>query len=183
MIQLPVSVVPEVRSHLSQDGVTSVKFMQDGRKPVELGSLANHVTEVTNEVGFVCKKCELGFPEAHYLNNHQKKLCYPSDSFLERGTIKLIQVTLACKVCTIDEPLRTLDEFSNHCDSDIHKREIRQHSMFNSVKENDVEDVVRKITALAQARVTLDATDSNANIPKRPRLDLMGEATTAASGH
>ncbi|GFR04272.1 uncharacterized protein TNCT_101971 [Trichonephila clavata] len=130
LLQLPASALPEVTGRLTQPGNSVARFSQDGKSLSDLRSLVpeadfRQASEVTVDVGFVCKKCHMVYPAEVLCLNHQRASCFQNKPVSEiKATLKLVQCHVECRACR--ERFTTIIDFKFHCDMDRHIKRVQK---------------------------------------------------------
>ncbi|GIY34011.1 uncharacterized protein CDAR_465321 [Caerostris darwini] len=130
LLQLPASALPEVTGRLTQPGNSVARFSQDGKSLSDLRSLVpeadfRQASEVTVDVGFVCKKCHMVYPAEVLCLNHQRASCFQNKPVSEiKATLKLVQCHVECRACR--ERFTTIIDFKFHCDMDRHMKRVQK---------------------------------------------------------
>ncbi|XP_054720724.1 uncharacterized protein LOC129230351 [Uloborus diversus] len=130
LLQLPASALPEVSTRLAQSGNSIARFSQDGKSLSDLRNLVpeadfRQATEVTVDVGFVCKKCHMVYPAEVLCLNHQRTACFQSKPVGEiKAMLRLVQCHVECRACR--ERFTTIVDFKFHCDMDRHIKRVQK---------------------------------------------------------
>ncbi|UYV84164.1 hypothetical protein LAZ67_X001375 [Cordylochernes scorpioides] len=129
LLQLPVGALPEVGLQLSGPGATCARYSQDGKTLADLAGLVAppdlaQASEVEQDVGFACKKCQLVFPAEVLCQAHQRSACFAKNPE-HAGTLRLTQVQIECRVCR--DRFATLLDFKFHCDMDRHIKRVHKY--------------------------------------------------------
>lgn len=130
LLQLPASALPEVTGRLTQSGNSVARFSQDGKTLADLRTLVpepdfRQASEVTVDVGFVCKKCHTVYPAEVLCLNHQRTTCFQNKAVNEiKATLKLVQCHVECRACK--ERFTTIMDFKFHCDMDRHIKRVQK---------------------------------------------------------
>jgi len=124
--------------------------------------------ETEIELGFVCKKCRLGFPREAALLAHQRNVCYPGELADSRGAIRLLGTQFECRKCMPIRVFQSVQELFRH-ETDAHKSDPQTLIPFkpDSGLTHEMENVVNQITALAAQVAKESSPDSNANFSVR----------------
>lgn len=130
LLQLPSSALPEITAKLNQPGVSSVRFMQDGRSINELQCLISDadfaaISEADVEVGFTCKKCHMTYPAEVLCLGHQRASCFAKQNTDIKATLKLVQIYIECRVCR--ERFSSIMDYKFHCDCDRHVKRVQKY--------------------------------------------------------
>ena len=134
LLQLPSSALSEITAKLNQPGISTVRFMQDGRSIEELRCIINDVdykmiNETDVEVGFACKKCHMTYPAQVLCLGHQRASCFAKQNSEIKATLILVQIYIQCKVC--NEKFASNMEYKFHCDCERHMKRVRKAQMLN----------------------------------------------------
>ncbi len=132
LLQLPPSALPEITNKLNQFGISSVRFMQDGRNIDELRCVISDldfkmINESDVEVGFTCKKCHMTYPAEVLCLGHQRASCFAKQSSDIKATLKLVQIYIECRAC--HEKFASIIEYKFHCDCDRHIKRTQKYEM------------------------------------------------------
>lgn len=132
LLQLPPNILPEITSKLNQMGISSVRFMQDGRSIDELRPVLSDydfkmISESDVEVGYTCKKCHMTYPAEVLCLGHQRASCFAKQSADIKATLKLVQIYIECRACR--EKFGSIFEYKFHCDCDRHRKRTQKLEM------------------------------------------------------
>jgi hypothetical protein len=135
LLQLPPSILPEITTKLNQMGISSVRFMQDGRAIEELRPVISEydykmINESDVEVGFTCKKCHMTYPAEVLCLGHQRASCFAKQNSDIKATLKLVQIYIECRACR--EKFGSIFEYKFHCDCDRHRKRAHKLEMTNT---------------------------------------------------
>ncbi|GIX72806.1 uncharacterized protein CEXT_167731 [Caerostris extrusa] len=90
-----------------------------------LKPISGRASEVTVDVGFVCKKCHMVYPAEVLCLNHQRASCFQNKPVSEiKATLKLVQCHVECRACR--ERFTTIIDFKFHCDMDRHMKRVQK---------------------------------------------------------
>lgn len=128
------------------------------------------------ELGYVCKRCKLVFPNEPAVRGHQSKTgC--------GGVLAIKQYVYACKMCQDSYQFNSMAELQRHFDMK-HPTAARCASPL----ADEMENVVNQITALAAAKAAAqNSEDSNGNLFCQPgdvaKKSKLFAAAVAAAAH
>ena len=163
LLQLPPSILPEITSKLNQLGISSVRFMQDGRSIDELRPAISEydfrlINESDVEVGFTCKKCHMTYPAEVLCLGHQRASCFAKQNSDIKATLKLVQIYIECRVCR--EKFGSIFEYKFHCDCDRHRKKTQKLEMSGNA------------TSSASAITTNGQTNSSSDMTTNSLADM-----------
>lgn len=172
MLQRSPAALQQIARTFSEPGVSEARFTLDGSTR---SSLAEHFTSSETkiirthsmDVGVLCKACQTLYGSEAAVVQHQRSGC-PAESpnSSSGGATRLVLLQHECLAC--DEKCPTVAEIRNHFNSDQHRRRLTSVGSNGLVVEqppptasspsgglsSQIEDVVKQLTALAQATST-----------------------------
>lgn len=210
MLQRSPAALQQIAKTFSESGVSEARFTLDGStrsslaehlSPMELKLVRTHSTDV----GVLCKACQTLYGSEAAVVQHQRAGCpqsAESSASSSGGATRLVLLQHECMACEEKSP--TLSELRSHFNGDQHRRQSAKltgavlngnaagspadqpppptASSPSSGLSSQIEDVVKQLTALAQATSTPGQTtvtpsfgsknnsgdcDTNANIAQR----------------
>ena len=207
MLQRSPAALQQIAKTFSESGVSEARFTLDGSTR---SSLADHLSAIvlklvrthSTDVGVLCKACQTLYGSEAAVVQHQRAGCPQTaeSSATSGGATRLVLLQHECMAC--DEKCPTLAELRNHLNGDQHRRQSAKltgaalngnaasspdqplpptASSPSSGLSSQIEDVVKQLTALAQATATNPGSaapsfgvknnsgdcDTNANIAQR----------------
>ena len=176
MLQRSPAALQQIAKTFSESGVSEARFTLDGSTR---SSLADHLTSAemklvrshSTDVGVLCKACQTLYGSEAAVVQHQRAGCPQSaeSSAANGGATRLVLLQHECVAC--DEKHPTLAELRNHLNGEMHRRQASNKvtgavlngdqqpppptaSSPSSGLSSQIEDVVKQLTALAQATAT-----------------------------
>lgn len=205
MLQRSPAALQQIAKTFNEPGVSEARFTLDGSTRASLGEHLNQVElklirSHATDAGVLCKACQTLYGSEAAVVQHQRSGCPQSaeSSSTNGGATRLVLLQYDCLAC--DEKLATLAELRNHLNGDAHRRAASKFSMNgdttasagadqtlpptsnspSSGLNSQIEDVVKQLTALAQAtgsgptgapsfggKANSADCDTNANIAQR----------------
>lgn len=163
-LQIPKRSIEQIQDRLKDETCATVQYSDDCLTSADVGT---HLTseeltclvEKTIDVGYICKKCHVVFPQVDACNAHQAALCF-KESAPERRTsgdtvLKLEQKLYRCSPCKVN--CATVKEFRAHCALERHgkanagvadpggsKNTCRNNSRLGTARQKQAESMVFK---------------------------------------
>lgn len=196
MLQRSPAALQQIAKTFTEPGVSEARFTLDGSSRQ---SLNEHLSQSeqklirthSTDVGVLCKACQTLYGSETAVVQHQRAGCPQTaeSSSSNGGATRLVLLQYDCLAC--DEKMSTLAELRNHLNGDGHRRNASKlvngdaelpptSASPSSGLNSQIEDVVKQLTALAQAtgsgptgapsfggKTNSGDCDTNANIAQR----------------
>ena len=153
LLQIPQQAIRDITSKVNEPNCPLAQYTQDCKALSELKTMVSAkdysvARESTVDVGLVCKKCHMVYPQKEACMAHQQSLCFVGKSIGDgKSMCKLEQVQYKCRCC--HENFSTLQEFKVHCDQDVHKSK-REKYFTNSASHKARSEETRESAAPPQ---------------------------------
>lgn len=136
-LQIPRSAIESIQSKLTDEGCVITRYTQDCKSLADLRNSQpppgledlTCAREAMVDVGYICRKCHMVYPNKEGCVGHQRSSCYFNSSLpQEKRIVKLEQIQFECGPCRTT--YSTLAELITHFSASAHKqrRTTGEHS-------------------------------------------------------
>ena len=135
LLQMPPETIKDVHHQLQQPSQNIVQYTQDCKRILDLKPVVSeqdfkYAQKAVIDVGYICRKCQMVYPDKEACQTHLQTICYAGvekANIPSTAKVKLEQIQFECSLC--EQKMSTLTEYKEHCETAMHNAANAKRSM------------------------------------------------------